>query len=83
MKRTFFVKPVWDEEAHVWYADSDIIGLGIETSTLQEFEAVMTAHAGELIVANHFSAEDAFTLPLRDLVPTIVYHRPLQNVAAE
>ena len=53
MKRTFSVKAVWDEEAHVFYAQSDIEGLHIEASSLEEFEEVIIDTAPELIMANH------------------------------
>lgn len=53
MKRTFFVKAVLDEEAHVFYAQSDIEGLHIEASSLDEFEAIIIEEAPELIMANH------------------------------
>lgn len=53
MKRTFYVRAVWDEEAQVFYSESDISGLHIEAATLDEFEAVMSEFAEELIAANH------------------------------
>ena len=53
MKRTFSVKAVWDEEAQVFYAESDIEGLHIEASSLEEFEEVIIDTAPELIMANH------------------------------
>ena len=33
----FFVKAVWDEEAKVFYSDSDIVGLHIEAETIEGF----------------------------------------------
>ena len=53
MKRTFSVKPVWDDEAQVYYAQSDIEGLHIEASSLEEFEEIVIEEAPELIMANH------------------------------
>jgi Domain of unknown function (DUF1902) len=49
----FAVLAVWDEDAEVYYSESDILGLHIETKTLDEFEAVMVAAAGDLIRSNH------------------------------
>lgn len=57
-KRTFTVTAVWDEESQIYYAQSDIIGLHIETETLDEFEALMMELAPDLVVANHLSRPD-------------------------
>ena len=75
-KRTFFVRAVWDEDAGVFYSESDIEGLHIEAETLEEFEKVMADEAIDLIVANHISEPDFANKPLRDLVPTILWQRP-------
>jgi hypothetical protein len=75
-KRTFSVRAVWDPEARVYYSESDIFGLHIETKSLDEFEEVMMAEGVNLIIANHVSAEDLASVPLRDLVPAIVWQRP-------
>lgn len=40
-KRMFNVTAHWDDEAGVFYSDSDIVGLHIEARTIEEFEAVM------------------------------------------
>ena len=53
MKRTFSVKAIWDDEAQVFYARSDIEGLHIEAASLDEFEEIMLDAAPELILANH------------------------------
>jgi hypothetical protein len=76
MKRTFYVRACWDPEAKVYYSDSDIIGLHIEASTIEEFEEVMSDVAADLVFANHFSAQDLASTPLRDLVPVTLWHRP-------
>ena len=49
----FFVKAVWDEEAKVFYSDSDIVGLHIEAETIEEFREILVDIAPELIPANH------------------------------
>ena len=67
----FFVKAVWDEEAKVFYSDSDIVGLHIEADTLEEFRKVLVDIAPELILANHVTNDDLLTKPLRELVPVI------------
>ncbi len=53
MKRTFNVKAIWDDEAQVFYSQSDIEGLHIEAASLDEFEAIIIEEAPELIIANH------------------------------
>ena len=52
MKRTFSVKAIWDDEAQVFYAQSDIEGLHIEAASLDEFEEIMMDAAPELIKEN-------------------------------
>ncbi len=82
MKRTFYVKALWDDEVNVWYSESDIFGLHIETKTLDEFEEVMNEFAAELIVANHMSAEDLAQNSIKDLLPTVIWQRPVENLVA-
>lgn len=41
MRRTFFVRAIWDDEAQVYVSESDIKGLHIETKTLDEFKEVL------------------------------------------
>ncbi len=82
MKRTFYVKALWDDEANVWYCESDILGLHIETKTLDEFEEVMNDVALELIMDNHLRPHDIFSLPIKEWVPTIIWQRPLEEKAA-
>ena len=67
----FFVKAVWDEEAKVFYSDSDIVGLHIETETIEEFREILVDIAPELILANHVTNDDLLTKSLRELVPVI------------
>ncbi len=81
MKRMFYVRALWDEEAKVYYSESDIFGLHIEAATIEEFETVITDVAADLILSNHFSAEEIANLPLRDLVPAIIWQRPEPNRA--
>ena len=76
MKHTFRVKAVWDDEAGVFYAESDIEGLHIEATTLDEFESIMLEVAPELIMVNHRSVSELAQHPLKDLIPAIVWQRP-------
>jgi hypothetical protein len=76
MKRTFFIRALWDEEAKVFYSESDIEGLHIEAPTLEEFETVMEDVAAEPIMSNHTSPADFASKPLKDLVPAILWQRP-------
>lgn len=75
-QRSFHVKAVWDDEARVYVCESDIIGLHIEASTVDEFEVLMMDMAPELIVANHMSPSDLADTPYRDLIPAIIWERP-------
>ena len=75
MKRTFSVKAVWDEEAHVFYAQSDIEGLHIEATSLDEFEEIIIEEAPELIMANHRSLSEIAEHPLKDLIPAILWQK--------
>jgi hypothetical protein len=75
-RRAFSVKAIWDAEAGVYFAESDIVGLHIESATIEEFEDLLMELAPELIVANHLSAADLAEKPYKDLIPAIVWHRP-------
>jgi hypothetical protein len=76
VKRTFFVRALWDEEAKVFYCESDIDGLHIEAADLDTFEDVMFDAAIDLIVANHISLPELAETPLKDLIPAILWERP-------
>ena len=75
-QRTFHVSCLWDNEAGVYYAQSDIIGLHIEAATVEAFEALMHAFVPDLIVANHIDPKDFGRVPLRDLIPAWQWQRP-------
>ena len=81
MKRTFYVQAHWDAEAKVFYSESDIEGLHIEASTIEQFEEVLFDVAVELIFANHISAHDLASTPIRELVPGILWQRPPPVIA--
>ncbi len=78
--RSFFIRACWDDEAKVYYSESNIKGLHIEAASLEEFEAVIEDSAVELVIANHISAEDFANKPMKDLVPGIVWQRPEQEM---
>ncbi|MDE2889565.1 MAG: DUF1902 domain-containing protein [Gemmatimonadota bacterium] len=75
MKRTFNVKAIWDDEAQVFYSQSDIEGLHIEAASLDEFEAIIIEEAPDLIMANHRSLSEIAEHPLKDLIPAILWQR--------
>ncbi len=80
MQKRFYVRAVWDDEAKTYYTESDIWGLHIETPSLDEFEELVFELGPQMIMANHLTADDAAKTPLLDLVPTIVWQRPLAAV---
>ena len=71
--RTFFVKAVWDDEAKIYYSESDIIGLHLESKTLEKFEELVMELARELIIENHISNEDLHRRSVFDMIPAIHY----------
>lgn len=81
MKRSFYVRALWDDDVKRWYSESDIQGLHIETDTLDEFEEVMKDVAVDLIFANHISPEEVASTPIEELIPTILWQRPQDKAA--
>jgi hypothetical protein len=81
MKRSFYVRALWDDEVKRWYSQSDIHGLAIETDTLEEFEEVLWDVAADLVIANHLSKEDLASVSLKDLMPAIIWERPQEKAA--
>lgn len=75
-QRLFNVSAKWDEEAQVYFSESDIIGLHIEAPDLDAFEDVLMDVAPGLIVANHLTADALAGGKPEDLIPAIVWHRP-------
>ena len=75
-QRLFTVTAHWDDEAGVYYAQSDIIGLHIEAETLDDFETILMEVGPGLIVANHISPTALETLRPEELIPAIVWRRP-------
>jgi len=52
MPKTYHVNAVWDAEAQVFYAQTDIPGLHIEAATMVEFFKAVEELAPQMIVAN-------------------------------
>lgn len=75
-KRMFNVTALRDDEAKVFYSDSDIIGLHIEAATIEAFEEVMMDVAPGLVMANHVSKAELESLAPEDLIPAILWQRP-------
>jgi len=75
MKKSYFVRAVWDAKAKVFYSESDVPGLVLETKTLEEFEAAMVHFVPQLIAENVLGLEpDAIDIPS---LPPVEYTRPL------
>ena len=49
----FHITAVWDEDAGLFYSDSNIVGLHIEAETIEEFQAIALDLGPEMILANH------------------------------
>lgn len=79
--KMYTVKAVWDEEAHVFYSESDIIGLHVEAETLDEFQEIMHEVVGELIVANHITAAELNQKTFGELIPSVKWEVPGRDAA--
>lgn len=81
VKRMFSVAAHWDEDAKVFYSDSDIIGLHIEAKSIDEFEQIMMELAPGLVIANHISKAELETSAPEELIPAILWQRPVIKAA--
>lgn len=81
-KRTFIARAAWEDEAGAFVSESDIIGLHIEATTLDEFEDILKEVAPELIVANHLTAAELADKPYEEMIPTILWQRPGEEPVA-
>ncbi|WP_165215168.1 DUF1902 domain-containing protein [Affinirhizobium pseudoryzae] len=72
-RRIYSVKALWDDEAKVFYSESDIEGLHIEAPTIEAFEEVLFDAAVELIVANHISADELEGVTGRSRLPLVSF----------
>ena len=57
-RRPFFVEPVWDENADVFWSKSNIGGFHIEARNLEEFRDVMKENMADLIIARYLDFRD-------------------------
>lgn len=80
-RKTFYVKACWDDDEKIFFSESDIIGLHIEAETLEDFEKVMHSAAVDLIIQNHIKPEQLAKIPLRDLIPSILWQPPQPEMA--
>lgn len=78
---TFYVRAIWDPEAHVYYSESDILGLVVEAETLEEFEHLVAELGPQMIVENHLSKIDLERRSILDLIPSILLRTPKLNGA--
>lgn len=76
MQRLFKVSARWDDEAQVFYSESDIVGLHIEAADIDTFEEVLMEIAPALIVANHMPPGALEDGRPEDVIPAIVWNRP-------
>lgn len=76
----FTIRACWDEEAGVWYSESDISGFSIEAETLEEFEKLMDEHAPVLVYENHIKPAQSVDSTFRELLPTLIWQRPTDKV---
>jgi len=58
----FYVKAKWDEEAKVYFSETNVPGLNIEAVTLKEFLELAEDLAPQLLKANRPDSETAVTL---------------------
>ena len=78
---SFFVSAHWDEDAEVFYSESNIVGLHIEASTIEEFEGVMKAVAPSLVLENHITKKDLTQKSWADMIPAIFFKQPTLGAA--
>jgi hypothetical protein len=78
----FYVRAVRDAEAGVWVSESDIIGLHVESATLEEFEAAAAELGPQLIVENHITKKDLAQRSLSELIPWIKFRARQSGGAA-
>jgi hypothetical protein len=50
--KTYYVKAIWDEEAEVYYSETNVPGLVVEADTLAEFVEIAQELAPEMLEAN-------------------------------
>ena len=81
IKRSYYVNALWDDEAQVFWSQSDINGLHIEAGTLAEFEDLVGEPAPDLIFDNHLRQDELGATVLKDLIPAVVVRAPELGVS--
>ena len=76
IKRSYYVKALWDDEARVFWSESDIKGLHIEAGTVPDFEHLVGELAPDLIFDNHLRQGELGATALKDLIPSVVVRTP-------
>ena len=67
------VTAIWDEEAHVWVAESeDVPGLITEAGTLEQLVSKLESMVPELLELNGISLGQQETVPLRILSERVI-----------
>ncbi len=75
MRKIHVVRAVWDDDAGVFYSESDISGLHIEAETIEAFQDVLFEVGPELIIANHLRIEDLKGPHPEKAIPALVFER--------
>ena len=78
---SFYVSALWDEEAKIFYSESNIIGLHIEADSIEEFESVMKSVAPSLVMDNHITKKDLTQKSWADMIPAIFFKQPMLGTA--
>lgn len=52
MKKSFYVRPLWDDEASVFISETNVPGLSVEAETLDDFLTVASQLAADLLEEN-------------------------------
>ena len=52
MSGRYFIRAIWDPEAKVYYSDSNVPGLVVESDSLAEFVSLAEALLPEMLKAN-------------------------------
>lgn len=72
----FYIKALWDNETKVFYSESNIAGLHIETESIKQFEEVLYDIVAELIISNHLSTEELIEKSFKEIFSPIIFERP-------
>lgn len=78
----FYVKALWDNEAKVFYSESDIVGLHIEAATIEDFVGVMEDLAPQMVFENHVTKQDIAKKSLLEMVSSIIFQPPSNGSVA-